>query len=248
MKPALLTFLMLIGLQLAAQNNTEISNLKTGDYEDPSPQLNGLWLVQKVTVGEEELTPVAKWFEFSTDGTQKSGNGWLQNYEGTWRLDAASNWLYNMDMEGNEDPYGPFTVRFSGDEMTWRRVEDGMTVVVSLTMASKVPLAPWDKIVGRWTWVNAETEMGDGTIEVADFAPMEILFRWDNEYQVFNKQGVRKERGIWQINAHRPFLRMVPNEGNHEMAGTLSFEDDEMTLTIQNEVGETRHYFKKLKP
>ena len=231
-KPLLISLFLLLSFQLAAQNNTEISNLKTGDYIDPSPQLNGLWVVQKVTVGEEVLTPVAKWFRFMDNGVQKSGNGWLQNYEGTWTLDAASNRLYNKDMDGIEDPYGPFTVSLSGNEMTWRRTEDGMQVVVSLTSATKVPLAPWDKIVGRWELIGITELDKDTNIEgITDLEPTIYQFRWDNAYNVFDSDGRRLEGGIWQINAHRPWLTLVPY-GKNEMVGQeVTFKEGNMIFT-----------------
>lgn len=50
-------------------------------------QATGLWEVTKVIVGQEEMTPVAKWTQINKDGTFETGNGWLQNGNGTWTFD-----------------------------------------------------------------------------------------------------------------------------------------------------------------
>ena len=44
--------------------------------------IHGLWLVEKVEVGENSMTPVARWTKFNADRTQTSGNGWLQHSNG----------------------------------------------------------------------------------------------------------------------------------------------------------------------
>ena len=48
--------------------------------------ITGLWGIDKVEVGIEELTPVAKWVRINENGTYQMGNGWLQNSEGTGLL------------------------------------------------------------------------------------------------------------------------------------------------------------------
>ena len=44
----------------------------------------GLWVVKKVKMGDQEMTPIARWMRFNKDSTQTSGNGWLQHSEGSW--------------------------------------------------------------------------------------------------------------------------------------------------------------------
>jgi hypothetical protein len=35
-------------------------------------------------MGNNEMTPIARWMRFNKDSTQTSGNGWLQHSEGSW--------------------------------------------------------------------------------------------------------------------------------------------------------------------
>ncbi len=55
-------------------------------FDKINAQLEGLWEVKRVTVGEEVMTPVAKWFDLK-DGRVYSGNGGLRNTLGTYTFD-----------------------------------------------------------------------------------------------------------------------------------------------------------------
>ena len=47
-------------------------------------EIIGMWEFTSVQVGDQTMTPVAKWAKYNSDGTFQSGNGWTQNSIGTW--------------------------------------------------------------------------------------------------------------------------------------------------------------------
>ena len=51
--------------------------------EQKVSNIDGLWVVKKVKVGNQEITPISRWMKFNTDSTQSSGNGWVQYSVGT---------------------------------------------------------------------------------------------------------------------------------------------------------------------
>jgi hypothetical protein len=54
-------------------------------------QINGLWLVKKVTMENKEMiTPALNWMLFNPDSTHAFGNGWLQNSVGSWTFQKSS--------------------------------------------------------------------------------------------------------------------------------------------------------------
>ena len=105
-----------------------------------SQHITGLWLVERVQVGEEQMTPVAKWFDIRDDGTCNSGNGWLQNMTGTWSFDKDTSEFSATNKFGIKDEAGPFAVEFMGESMLWSRTEEGMDVRVHLTRITTAPL------------------------------------------------------------------------------------------------------------
>ena len=76
--------------------------------------------MKEVTVGVEIMTPTAKWTRINEDGTFQSGNGWMQNAEGTWTFDEVSSLFLPTTKNWILDEGGPFEVMFSGDGMQWR--------------------------------------------------------------------------------------------------------------------------------
>lgn len=231
MKWTICLLLTTVTINVFAQNYDEIANLKTGDYEDQTSSITGLWAVKQVSVGEEELTPTAKWFEFHTDGTQISGNGWVQNFKGQWQFDAAAKTMLSLDQEGNADEYGAFKVVLSDSEMSWQRIEDGMSVKVSLYRIDEKPLAPWDNIVGRWEALGLETqntETGEGS--VADLEGFSYYFGWDRRYRKFDSSGKRVETGIWHIESHSLWLWLIPDNGGPKLGQEIVFEKNWVTF------------------
>ena len=243
MKRLLISFFLCLSVTAIAQNYDEIANLKTGDFEDQSPSISGLWAVAKVSVGDEELTPTAKWFQLNADGSQFSGNGWVQNFKGTWKFDAAANTFLSVNDDGSPDEYGAFKVVMNADEMTWTRNEEGMTVKVSLYRVDEKPLAPWDKIVGNWTAIglkNLNTETGKGS--VTDLEEYSYYFGWDRRYRKYDSAGKRTEMGIWHIEPHSDWLWLIPYGDAPKQGQEIKFDEHGMLLTTKEgaEVEEIR--------
>jgi len=246
MKNLICTALLILSITAWGQNYDEIANLKTGDYVDESPSLIGLWGVDLVTVGDEQLTPTAKWFEFSADGTQTAGNGWVQNGKGLWRYDAAASTLLTLDESGQTDEYGAFKITIEQASMTWERIEDGMTVKVNLTRIDKKPLAPWDKITGRWeAYRNEIHHLNSNQIDFSDLEPYSFYFGWDRRYRKFDASGKRVETGIWHIEPHSPWLWLIPDDGSEKRGQEILFNEKEMTLISKEGQLKDKTFFRR---
>ena len=72
--------------------------------------IEGLWIVKLVKVGEEEMTPNARWTRFNSDLTQESGNGRFQHSYGTWKLNTKSKELTIKNLNGLKDLNAPFKI------------------------------------------------------------------------------------------------------------------------------------------
>lgn len=232
---SILAVLTLVSVaSLSAQSYDEIANLKTGDYIDQSSVIARLWVVDEVTVGDRVLTPTAKWFDFRPNGKQYSGNGWLQNFQGTWTYDPAAKQMLSYNESGEADEYGPFNLNFKGDQMIWQRNEDGMAVKVTLSPADEKPKAPWDKLKGRWTLDGSETwNKTTNIVDIADVEGFSLFFLWDHGYVKYDAGQKQVDRGIWQMGAHSTTVIMVSIQGDAQHTYTLSFEDDRMILSSE---------------
>ncbi|MCO6479228.1 MAG: hypothetical protein J5I94_21515, partial [Phaeodactylibacter sp.] len=126
--------------------------------------ITGLWEITKVEVGDQAMTPVAKWTRIDADGTYQSGNGWLQNSAGTWIYDKESGEFLPTETLGLTDPFGAFKVSFTDKGMAWTREEEGMEVIVHFDRIEELPMSTGDKLVGLW---GLEKAM-EGEKEVTD--------------------------------------------------------------------------------
>lgn len=181
-------------------------------------QLVGLWEITEVNVGTEIMTPQAKWTQINADGTFRSGNGWLQNAQGTWNFDKKSRLFSLKETNGIIDSYGPFTVEFTKDGMGWLREEEGMIVRVALKKIEQLPKGPADDIVGLWGLQTAET------------SSEELLFiRWDRIYINRSKKG--KATGYWHVHGHKPELTFLPHS-KKEQPATWRIEATEKNLKL----------------
>ena len=162
--------------------------------------IHGFWTIDNVQVGEEEMTPVAKWNRINTDGTFQSGNGWLQNGEGTWSYDEEKQLFKPETKYGSRDPFGAFKVMFDGDNMIWEREEEGMQVVVSLSRIEEMPKSPADWLQGLWGLTSEEDKFF-------------YRIRWDRIYIYRDANGNRKT-GYWHINGHRPEVTLLSHNPN----------------------------------
>lgn len=191
----------------------------------------GFWGVEKVAVGEENMTPVAKWFRINTDGSYQAGNGWLQNGQGSWQYDAENN-LYSpkVDLDvANE--FGGFTVSFAYGKMLWEREEEGMPVKVTLVPIETLPMSPADYLEGIWDLVEI-TENAQSILAAFDGEDKHKLFiRWDRVYINFSPEG-KKLTGYWHIHGHRPEITLLPHqEGGTPESWKIEVNDKELLMS-----------------
>ena len=172
-------------------------------------KVTGFWEIKKVTVGSENMTPIAKWTKINADGTFQSSNGWLQNSSGTWKYDSTSHTYSSFDSLGIEDEFGGFNVYFEEEHMIWNRNEDGMSVKVTLSPIHMLPMAPGDYLVGIWDLVEI-TENGQSILSDFDSSDShKMFFRWDRIYRNFSPAG-EPSTGYWHIHGHRSRITLIP--------------------------------------
>lgn len=194
-------------------------------------QISGLWEVTNVKVGDEDVTPIARWSQLNEDGSFVSGNGWLQNSDGTWVFDEEESTLTMIIQTGFDDPFEPFSVAFpSEDVMIWNREEQGMQVTVTNRRVNEKPKAPADLVVGLWDLVSAEKEGVDATEEFDPNGNRMIFIRWDHLVHDFTSEG--RISGVWRIDAHRPVLDILYYDTTlpSDYWGVSFESENEMTL------------------
>ena len=175
--------------------------------EEVKPTINGLWLVTKVKMGEDEMTPVARWMHFNADSTQTSGNGWLQHSEGTWNLNK-NNQLTVINTNGLLDEAEPFTVEFENNNMIWTREEFGQQVEVTLEKTDKTPTSEANKLYGLWKFDTIFKEGKEVSDSLNPSKKAMLFLRWDSTYELRNyPEGVLY--GIFKTHGHRQQIDMV---------------------------------------
>lgn len=193
------------------------------------PSLEGLWLVEKVSMGDQSMTPVARWMKFNTDNTQVSGNGWLQHSYGTWSLKESQ--LSVEDTNGIQDNTDPFTVEIQESSMTWKRDEGGQEVTVSLKRIDALPQSEGNKLVGLWKLISSIDNGNDVTAIVNPDEKSMLHLRWDNTY-VQHNMPKGKKYGAYKIHGHKPEIQLV-NYGNESKFSFWSFsiQNEQLILT-----------------
>ena len=189
-------------------------------------QLSGLWEVTNVKVGSEEMTPVAKWTHLFENGTFTSGNGWLQNSDGTWEFDSESSEVLVVTETGFKNEFGPFEVEMKGENgMIWSRIEGADLVYVHYKRIEEIPKSPATLAIGLWM-VNEV--INDGEIVTESYKKehaMGVFVRWDNLFQEITSEG--RVSGIWRVNAHRPVLDVLFYDGKRSLEyWDLDFEGE----------------------
>lgn len=191
----------------------------------------GFWEIKEVKVGEEVMTPVAKWTRIEAGGAYQSGNGWLQNSEGNWTYDEKQKTFLPKETNGLADPFGAFQVRMNDGEMIWEREEEGMTVTIIFKPISDLPKAPADRLTGLW---ELQEVTRDGKVVTTAFDPDNrhyIFFRWDRIYVARPPAGERAT-GYWHINGHRPEITLLPHrEGAAPESWRIEATDTELTMS-----------------
>lgn len=205
--------------------------------------ISGLWVISKVEAGNEDMTPDARWIEFRSDGSQVSGNGWLQHSWGAWEYNATTGELSVVDSNGLKDRSGPFrVVDPTNDRMAWEREEEGMTVNVSLERADWLPATYGDQLIGLW---QLEEAVGDGKYFTVPESgqPMGVLFfRWDRRFVIGTPEG--RIHGVYNVHGHKPEVELIPygddwdrdfwsiEYGENSIALKLLNSDTEVTRTF----------------
>jgi hypothetical protein len=170
-------------------------------------QVDGLWGVTKVTVGNQVLTPVAKWIKFDHE-KQSSGNGWLQHTTGTYTYNRKNSTLEIKDYNEPSDEFGPFTITIPGpDDMRWTRMEEGENVIVELKRIEAISMSPSDEIHGLWGLEKALKADVDITAQYDPQKKYSMFIQWTHNYVI--NTGAEKITGLWYVNAHRPELRFL---------------------------------------
>lgn len=163
----------------------------------------GLWEIKKVTAGDFIMTPVAKWIKINADKTYTSGNGWLQNSEGTWTFDEKENTYLPKETNGIVDPFGAFKISFTSDKMIWQRDEGGMQVTVELIKINKMPKSYMDKIIGLWQLKEHKKEGQTLLDKKASEQPNFIFIKWSKKYVARGDQD-QVINGLWFMDDHKP--------------------------------------------
>lgn len=192
-------------------------------------ELVGTWQVEKVQMGENEMTPIARWMQFNKDGTQTNGNGWFQHTYGTWNL--KEDLLSVLDENGINSNTTPFLVEINDQTMTWKREEEGQKVVVTLKRIQKMPQSVGNQLKGLWKLTKATDAGNDITVIINPDQKSMLHLRWDNTYVQHNMpQG--KKYGVYKIHGHKPEIQMV-NYGNESKFSfwTFSFQNSKLILT-----------------
>ncbi|MFY0593658.1 hypothetical protein [Roseivirga sp.] len=233
-----LSFILFLLLgALKGQSYSDIANLKTGNYENSPAPVVGLWEVTEVTVGEEKLTPTAKWFQLLADGSMTSGNGWVQNFDGSFNYDSGTKKLLQAS-QGIVDEFGAFNVTMTKNGMTWERLEMETLVKVTLIKADKKPLAPWDIIVGNWAIesqnINSNNDDHPPTDDFLEFGS--IYFGWDRRFKKYDENGKRIETGIWHIEAHSNWIWLISDKGNTKTGFDFKLSSQSLELEDKGEL------------
>lgn len=195
----------------------------------------GLWEVTQVNVGEEIMTPVAKWFRNNADGSFQAGNGWTQNSVGFWKYDEKASTYSSASTNGVEDEFGAFQISFQEGQMIMQREEEGMTVVVKMKQVEELPVAPADQLPGVWLLDQATSSdhsiLDSIQIETVQF----IHIRPDKRFRLRKGDGTQ-DRGYWHMHGHKPELTLIHyNREKDYQQFMVSFQDELMTFDSQDE-------------
>lgn len=195
--------------------------------------IEGLWVITSVTVGEEEMTPNARWTRFNSDNTQESGNGRFQHSYGTWKLHPDTSELTIINSNGVEDLNEPFKVLINQNKMTWERTEEGQLIKVTLERSSNLPETYGDKVLGLW---RLESVTGNGNYfaepqgkENDDY----LFFRWDKRFVI--KSNTQRIQGVYNVHGHKPEVELIPyGDQFNRNFWSIEFEENFLTLRLLN--------------
>lgn len=190
--------------------------------------IEGMWSVEKVSMGDESMTPQGRWVRFNADSTQVSGNGWLQHSEGSWSLVQSK--LSIINANGVKDTEEPFTVTYSNNTMQWKRNEGGALVTVDLKRVDKIPKTAGNTVLGLWKLDSATEEGKDISDTLNPENKATIFFRWDQVY-VAQHMPENRRSGIYRFHGHQPEIQMV-NYGDSPQFTFWKFKVIDNTLEM----------------
>jgi hypothetical protein len=210
---------------------------------DKNGPIEGLWIVKAVKVGDEEMTPNARWTRFNSDSTFESGNGWYQHTIGTWKLLDGGKKLLVENEKGLVDPYDPFSIRIKNDTMHWSRIEDGQKTKITLERSDNLPKSFSDKVLGLWKLEKAE---GAGlffnhseNLNTNDY----LFLRWDKRFIISSSKG--RINGVYNVNAHRPELELIPYGNIKREFWAIIFNKETITLELLNSEEQVKRTFRR---
>ncbi|PQJ78178.1 hypothetical protein [Polaribacter porphyrae] len=207
--------------------------LATCKSKKENNSINGLWLVKKVKVGKNEMTPIARWMKFNADSTQTSGNGWLQHSVGTWSLNAQ-NKLSVTNTNGIVDTAEPFSIELLNNKMTWTRLEDGNKVKVFLERANKIPTSEANKLFGLWKFDSIIENKKEVSDSLNPKNKAMLFLRWDNTYVLYNyPEG--EQYGVYKTHGHRLQIDMLSyTKKKKNQYYQFNLENKKLTLKSTN--------------
>lgn len=208
-----------------------------------SSKVTGLWHVQKVQVGQKEMTPIARWVRFNKDGSQQSGNGWFQHSIGTWNLDKQNEKLRITNTNGFEDNNPPFAFSFNEKTMIWEREEEGQTVRVTLEKGETLPQSPGDALLGIWELEKVMKGSKVVTKKNNQEAQQSLFLRWDKIFVLRNTRDGR-QTGVYHIHGHLPEIELFfHNEAFPRQKWSFEVTHNELRLkSLDGDTEISRHY------
>lgn len=223
-----------------------ISFLCFGTTQAQSESIEGLWVVQLVKVGDQEMTPNARWIILNKDHSQASGNGWLQHSVGSWQLDKETSQLNIVTTNGIDDEFGPFTVEVQGNEMTWNRNEGGQAVNIYWERRDELPQTHGDELKGLW---GLESSIGNGPYfdESKEEKPRDyIFFRWDGRFEI--RTGKDHIHGVFNVHGHKVEVELIPYGSPMKRDfWEFAIDDQILTMTLLNSDSKVTRTFKRRK-
>ncbi|MEL7220534.1 MAG: hypothetical protein AAGJ93_04395 [Bacteroidota bacterium] len=210
--------------------------LITASACSPTNKMVGLWQIEKVSVGTEEMTPIAKWTLLNKNYTQTSGNGWLQHTIGDWSYDKKQQEIRLNNTNGMEDEYGGFTVKFAAEKMIWQRQEEGQEVKVTLAKIDQIPESPANHLFGVWQ-LTTDEESNENE------AYSHLMIRWDQIIVMRKPDGIRAY-GMYKPHGHKPEVQVIHYEDPlrssiwiYNLEGsnllTLNYEEDGESIQLE---------------
>lgn len=203
----------------------------------------GLWLITEVKVGDDIMTPNARWARFNADLTQESGNGRFQHSYGSWAYSERLKELQIETINGLDDRFGAFSVELLGDRMKWKRKEEGMDVIVTLNRTAKLPETYRDRLLGLWKLKKAKNngDFFEESVNESDY----LFIRWDGKFVVGNDSG--KTYGVYNVHGHKPQIELIPYTEGERSFWSIEFLVEGFQMTLVDSDPEVIRRFERIR-